>query len=136
LRERFYTVYMHTQNIIAGNQWTKKMGLIEGNAKCCHLKNLPVKGLCGRCLSVWGAEPHAPLPTVYVYTVYLFTRGGGESWTREKVRGATVHKAGSKMSTWLTVLQSKNSDKHMPQRPFTGHFFRWRQFALVSILYS
>jgi hypothetical protein len=23
---------------------------IEGNAKCCHLTNLPVKGLCGRCL--------------------------------------------------------------------------------------
>jgi hypothetical protein len=26
-----------------------------------------------------------------------------------------------------------NSDKHLPQSPFTGHFFRWRHFALVSI---
>ena len=24
---------------------------LEGSAKCRHLKNLPVKGLCGRCLS-------------------------------------------------------------------------------------
>jgi hypothetical protein len=35
-----------------------------------------------------------------VYTVYLFTQGreGGEL-TREKVRGAIVHKAGSKKPT-------------------------------------
>ncbi len=38
-------------------------------------------------------------------TVYLFTqgRGGGESWTRETVSGATVQKAGSTIPTWLTV---------------------------------
>ncbi len=30
-------------------------------------------------------------------------------------------------------LQFINSDKHLPQSPFTGKFFRWRQFALVSI---
>ncbi len=30
-------------------------------------------------------------------------RGGGESWNREKVRGATVHRAGSKVPTWLTA---------------------------------
>ncbi len=73
-------------------------------------KNLPVKRLCGRCLSVWGPEPHTsppPLHTV-LYTVIKYTYshregGRGESWTREKVRGATVHKAGSKIPTWLTV---------------------------------
>jgi hypothetical protein len=46
-----------------------------------------------------------PLPTlntVYVYAVFLFTWKGGEL-TREKVRGATVHEAGSKIPTWLTV---------------------------------
>jgi hypothetical protein len=26
-----------------------------------------------------------------------------------------------------------NSDKHLPQSPFAGQFFRWRHFALVSI---
>ncbi len=28
----------------------RKIILIESNAKCRHLKYLPVKGLCGRCL--------------------------------------------------------------------------------------
>jgi hypothetical protein len=40
-------------------------------------------------------------PPPYVYTVYLLIhtgKGGGEL-TREKVRGATVHKAGSKIQT-------------------------------------
>ncbi len=48
-------------------------------------------------------------------------RERGESWTREKVREATVYKAGSKIPTWLTV--SINSDKHLPQSPFKGRFF-------------
>jgi hypothetical protein len=30
----------------------RKIRLKKGNAKCCHPKNLPVKGLSGRCLSV------------------------------------------------------------------------------------
>ncbi len=29
--------------------------------------------------------------------------------------------------------QSINSDKHLPQSSFTGQFFRWRRFALVSL---
>jgi hypothetical protein len=39
-----------------------------------------------------------PLHNVYVYAVY-FTQGRGESRTREKVRGARVYKAGSKIPT-------------------------------------
>jgi hypothetical protein len=54
-------------------------------------KNLPVKGLCGRCLFVCGTEPHSPpLHTVYVHTVYQFTQGrgeGGELNQREGERG-------------------------------------------------
>jgi hypothetical protein len=30
---------------------------MESNAIYCYLKNLPVKGICGRCLSVWGPFP-------------------------------------------------------------------------------
>ncbi len=46
-------------------------------------------------------RPYPPLHSVYVYTVYIFTqgKGGGESSTREKLRRATVHKAGSKIPT-------------------------------------
>ncbi len=45
--------------------------------------------------------PPYTLYSVYVYTVYLFTQGRGEGveLTREKVRGAIVHKAGSKIPT-------------------------------------
>ncbi len=46
---------------------------------------------------------HPPY-TLYTCIQYTFShREGGESWTREKVRGPTVHKAGSKIQTWLTL---------------------------------
>ncbi len=59
--------------------------------------------------------------------------GRGEIWTREKVRWATVHKAGSKLTRDWLYLQSINSDKHLSRSPFTGQFFMWRHFALLSI---
>jgi hypothetical protein len=59
--------------------------------------------------------------------------GWGESGTREKVRWATVHKAGSKYQHDWMYLQCINSDIHLPQSPFTGQFFRSRHFALVPV---
>ncbi len=53
--------------------------------------------------------PNPPFHTVCirVYSIHIHTgKGGGggrESSTRKKVRGATVHKAGSKMPIWLTL---------------------------------
>jgi hypothetical protein len=39
------------------------------------------------------------------YKLYFDTgKWGKESWTREKVREATVHKAGSKLPIWLTYV--------------------------------
>ena len=35
----------------------------------------------------------------YTYSIHTGKGGGGESLTREKVRGATVHNAGSKIPT-------------------------------------
>ncbi len=46
-----------------------------------------------------------PLYTLYSY-MYFFTQEGGMGGMerkREKVRVATVHKAGSKIPTWMTV---------------------------------
>ncbi len=60
--------------------------------------------------------------TCIQYTVYLHTGKGGGCWTREKVTGSTVHKAGSKILDWLH-LQSINSDIHLPQSLFTGKVF-------------
>ncbi len=70
-------------------------------AQCRHLKKT-VKGLCGRCLSVWApSPPSTPYSPPYTHTciLYSYSEGRGrERWTREKVRGATVNKAGSKIS--------------------------------------
>jgi hypothetical protein len=60
----------------------------DTNAKCRHLKNLPVKRLRGRFLSVWSEAPFSPIPpprtlhivyVPYIGTVYLFTQGRGNS---------------------------------------------------------
>ncbi len=69
------------------------------------LKNLPVKGLCGKCLSVWGPEPHCPPPLhiIYVYAAYLLTqeRGGGVE-TERSGEGQPFTKLGRKYQhEWL-----------------------------------
>ncbi len=48
------------------------------------------------------------LHTVYVQVLIYRGMGGGglESWTREKVRGATVHKSGSKIPTCISSLST------------------------------
>jgi hypothetical protein len=57
------------------------MRLIEGNAKCCHLKNLTCKGplrqvfICMRPITP--CIPPPPLHTVNVFTAYLFIHGSG-----------------------------------------------------------
>jgi hypothetical protein len=94
---------IHGYSVLRG-----KIRFIEGNAKCRHLKKWPVKGLCGRCLSVWGQQPYTHPPytcIVNVYTVYFFTQVREEGWELNQRAGrwATVHKAGSKIPSWLTV---------------------------------
>jgi hypothetical protein len=52
----------------------RKIRLIEGNAKCRHLKKLTCKRTCGRSLSVWGPA-HTPPPLTHtcirVYSVRI-----------------------------------------------------------------
>jgi hypothetical protein len=108
---------------------------IDNKANVIILKNLPVKGLCVRCLSefidwrhskscvlfstqlckllplspsVWFSSP--PFPPFPVWISILHTRIRGGIW-------------GSRLQT----------DKHLPQSPFTGKFVRWRHFALPSM---
>jgi hypothetical protein len=94
--------------------------LIEGNAKGCHLKKLTCKGTLGQVFIC--RRPRTPYPPplhiVYVYTVLINTgQGRGESCTREKGIWACVE------NTNMTN-QSINSDKHLPQSPLKGNFFR------------
>ncbi len=84
-------------------------------------------------LGVYLSEAQNPVPPppppykLYTGTCIQFTYShreggrGGESWTREKGREATVHKAGSKIPKRMTV--SPVYYKHLPQIPFTGQFF-------------
>jgi hypothetical protein len=82
---------------------SRKMTLIECIVKCLHLKNWPVKGLCGRCFICLNPflpsyDPILP-PTRHTYTSIQYTYSliqllkwrRGELTCREKVRGAIVH---------------------------------------------
>ncbi len=82
------------------------------------LYNWPVKGLCSRCLSVWGPEPHTPPFThcMRVYCILIHTgKGGGVLYQREGERGQQFTKPGRKYQYEYLYLQSINSDKHLPQ---------------------
>ncbi len=87
----------------------RKIILIKCNAKCRYLKKLSCSGTLWQAFNLsWGHipsyDPHTPPYPLYTcihYTVYLFLftqgrGGGGGELTREKVRGAKVHKAGRK----------------------------------------
>ncbi len=48
---------------------------------------------------IYVASPHGLITLyVYIYCMYSHRKGGGEL-TKEQVRGATVHKVGSKIPT-------------------------------------
>jgi hypothetical protein len=65
-----------------------------------HLNNLPVKGLCGSCLSVGGSEPHTPLThcnRVYKYTYSQREGGkGGRVIPERRLQGPEFKKLGRK----------------------------------------
>ncbi len=112
----------------------RKMGLIEGNPMSSS-KKIPVKELCGRCLSVWGPETHSPLPlhTVYVYTVYLVTHRkeveGGRMEPERRLEGQQFTKLGRKYKNDWLCLPSINSDKLLQQSHLTGLYFKMTKFC-------
>jgi hypothetical protein len=82
----------------------RKIRHVEGNAKCCHLKKLTKGTLRQVFICLRPRTPYPPPYTLYICIQYTnWHREGGGSWTREKRRGATVHKAGSKILTWRTA---------------------------------
>ncbi len=96
---------------------------IDTKAKCRNLKNWPVKGLRGRCLFVWG-----PPYTLYTYFILIHTGKRLRGWVRvepkRRLEGQQFPKLGQKYQHMIEMyLQSINSDKHLPQSPFTGKFF-------------
>jgi hypothetical protein len=84
----------------------RKILLRESSANCRYLKKLTCKGTLRRlfiCLRPPPLPWPPPLHTVYMCIQYTYSHMEGGELTREKVRGATVHKVGSKIPTWLTV---------------------------------
>jgi hypothetical protein len=106
----------------------RKIRLIEGNAECRHLKTLTCRGTLRQVFICLRPRTLCPPPITHCIQYTYSHReggmgGGGESWTREKGRGATAHKMGRKYQHDWLHLQSINSDKHLPQSPFTGQYF-------------
>ncbi len=85
----------------------------------------------------FAAEAHNPPPPPhplthciqYVYSIYVLIHtgkegGGGESWTREKVRGGNSSQSWVKNTNMTDCISSlKNSDKRLPQSLLQVHFF-------------
>ncbi len=115
----------------------RKIRLIEGNEKCRQLKKLTCKGTLRQVFI--GLRPRTPYPpplplctlyTLYVHTLYLFTQGKGGRPERT-LEGQQATKLGGRYKHnwhWLYV-QSINSDKHLPQSPFTGQYILMTTFC-------
>ncbi len=118
----------------------RKIRLIEGNAKCRHLKQWTYKGtlrqvfVCPRPRTSY----HPPsLHTVYVYIVNLFTQGRGRRVEPERrVEGQQFTKHGSKIPRdWKylqSILYATGRFGCLPI-PHSVNIFRWRHFAFVSL---
>jgi hypothetical protein len=98
---------------------SRKIRLIEGNAKFCHLKKLTCKGTLLEvfiCL-----RPRTPAHSIRVYGIIIHT-GKGEGRGRvEPERRFT--KAGPKIPK-LQYLQSLNCDKSCRKVPLQVNFLR------------
>jgi hypothetical protein len=113
----------------------RKMRLLKGNAKCRHLKNWPVKGLCGRYLSE--AQKSLPLPLTHcirVFGIFIHTGKGEGGRVEPERRGeeqqvrVQIKRLGWQYQHDWLHLQSINSDKYLPQSPglYSVLVIRWR----------
>ncbi len=96
----------------------RKIRLVEGNAKRRHKKNWPAKGLCGRCLSVLGLEPHT-LPPYTLYTCIQYTYshgegGGGRVEPERRREGQQFTNLGRKYQHDCLYFQSINTCRKVP----------------------
>jgi hypothetical protein len=121
LRENLPSSYNYNtvMTVMGYSHWL--INYIDTKAKCRHLKKLTCKGTLRQvfiCLRSSGPYPPPLTQCIRVYSVSLYVflqRKGGGCWTREKVKGATVYKAESKIPTWLTISP-------LLQSPFTDQF--------------
>ncbi len=97
----------------------RKMRLIEGNAKCCHLKILTCKGTL-RQVFIWlrPRTPYPPPPAYTLFTYILYTnshREGGEGEPERRLDGQHfISKLCQKYQYDGLYLQT---DEHLPRSP-------------------
>jgi hypothetical protein len=92
-------------------------------------KNLPIKGLCGRCLSAYLPPSPYTLNTCIQFTYSHIEGGGGES--RGEKQQFTKLVENTNMTDYVSSLQTLvNTCRKVS---FQVIFFRWLHFALVSI---
>jgi hypothetical protein len=116
-------------------QQRRRIILLEGNAKCRHLKQLTCKGTL-RQVFIW-LRPRTPYPRPLahckrVYSMLIHTGEGVELNPREGERG---NRGEYRSQNWventnmtdctqeICYLQSINSDKHLLRSPFLVQFF-------------
>ncbi len=115
----------------------RRIGLIEGNAKCRHFKNWQIKGLSDRCLSVWRPEPHIPPPyTLYTLIQYSYShreRGSGGGWNLREGERGNSSQSWVENTNMTDCISSLWNLVNTCRWPLPVNFFRWRHLALVSI---
>ncbi len=136
----------------------------DNKTKCRHLKKLTCRGSLRQCLLefiVWrygqswryfrpsflnycpsnlfcGSPPPSPPPFLCQSTVYTACENGGDHVLQEfntlYLTRFGNYKIARPPQTITREVRGPQTDKHLPQNPFTGSiFFRWRHFALLSI---
>ncbi len=95
-------------------------------------KNCPVKGLAAGVYlsgSLEAQKPISPPPPlthcILVHIQHAHSHNeGGRVEPERRGEGQQFTKLSRKYQHGLLYLQSINSDKHLPQSPFKGHFFQ------------
>ncbi len=109
----------NVNNTLTVGPMRRKIRLIEGNAKCRHLKKLTCKGtlrLVFICLRP--RNPYLPpLQTVYLYLLYsilIYTgKGGGESWNQKRFIYRILARHGC-LPVWLVAAWYSSGSGHGP----------------------
>ncbi len=136
-----------------GQATCRKIRLIEGNAKWHHLKNWFVKDFClgwssnfvsfnsgqiqrektpGR---IWCHTDFHIQYSIHIHIgkgagrVEPERRGEGQQW-RVQITSRLENTNTTEQKQEIGYLQSKNSDKHLPQSPLTGKFFLYDAFCI------
>ncbi len=94
-------------NVVGGRRGL--INYIGTKAKCRHLKNWSVKGLCGRCFICL-----RPPPLLWPHTGKVGRGGGGGDQPETRLAGKKFTKLGRKYQHDWLYLQSINPDKHLP----------------------